>query len=107
MIHIRCRERNDSLFRQARSWAFHNVRICRQYRRPGEPVPSGWKVWFRESRRLVHSVRRYVRVPERRASLVWQYGWHLGLLQGALRWRIPPVALDSSEWKNLGSRATD
>ena len=103
VIYIRYREDGGTSFRQARRWAEYNVRLCKRYRSAHEPIPGGWPAWFRESRRLALTLGRYLLHPKARAGLTWQYGWHVGLLQGAVRYRIPPVALDNGEWKRVSS----
>jgi GT2 family glycosyltransferase len=90
-LHVRYRGDARALFRQARNFGEYNWVLCQRYRPLGMPPISpreelrGWlKVW-----------RTLLGLPRHRNtwSLIWQFAWRLGRLQGMLRYALPKLLL--------------
>ncbi len=95
-LHIRFPSAGGS-FLQARQWARANTLIYKRHGRNkqdhGEPdeAPRPWRWYFAGLWRIVRRIPR-MRKERVRAFILWQSGWHLGLLEGAIRHRVPPVS---------------
>ncbi len=90
VIHYRCRSTLGGLFKQALSFAAYDARIYRRYRRPNDMVLHPWKGYIGGWDSLLRDVDQ-LRSEETRAGWVWRLGWHLGLLEGSFRHRVPPI----------------
>jgi len=91
VIHIRFRDSMKGVMKQSRNWAMYNQAVFSRYRAPGDRLHGAWHAWFRNWSRLFRLARRGRTIGER-YRLLWQLGWQIGLLQGSLRFRVPPVA---------------
>ena len=91
LLHVRYPENRSGLFRQARLWARANTALYRRYGVGGQAVAAAWRDYGEGVWRLVQKMIK-VRNPRVRAALIWQAGWHLGLLEGAVLNRVAPVA---------------
>lgn len=96
VVHYRHRATPWGQFRQAHVWGKHNALIYRRYRPEGARVEKAWTHYVREWRHLLPRLRRIRRNNESRARLAYRLGWQLGLLEGSLRYRVPPVACPES-----------
>jgi len=90
VIHYRCRTTLSEVFKQARSFAEHDLRLYRLYRPRGARPSEPWKRYVGEWDHLLRTVSE-LRSQEMRASWVWQLGWQVGRLQGSLKHFVPPV----------------
>jgi glycosyltransferase involved in cell wall biosynthesis len=90
MIHIRFREGLRRMFCQARRWAIYNEAVYARHG-DGEVIDRAWRTWFRGWRRIGRQTRR-ARTRIDRYRVAWQIGWHIGLLQGSLKYGVPPVS---------------
>jgi len=95
-IHIRYREGLRGLYRQARSWAAANNLVYRTHRSADATLDSPWRSYFSGWKRIASRLRR-IRSRPVRYILMWQLGWQVGLLEGSLRYRVPPVAQPVSD----------
>ena len=95
-LHIRFPSAGGS-FLQARKWARANTVIYKRYGRDeanhaeSDGAPRPWRWYFAGLWRIVRRIPR-MRKERVRAFVLWQSGWHLGLLEGAIRQRVPPVS---------------
>lgn len=108
-IHIRYSENPKDLFHQARRWARCQVLL---YKRHGDGVPLNrpWLSYLRITRGLLRSMPKVLQA-ESRARWMKAAGTHVGLLEGAIRYRVPPVChVKASEavsaWQALGDALT-
>ena len=88
-IHVRIRHDPRALFNQARHWAQYNVLMNRRYGR-GAAIPHPWKAHVQGWRNLLGCLPR-VFSRERRPAWLKSLGTQIGLLEGAIRYRVPPV----------------
>ena len=88
-IHVRIRPNSGALFNQARNWAQYNVLMNRRYGR-GDAIPHPWKSHVQGWRNLLGCLPR-VFSQERRPAWLKSLGTQIGLLEGAIRYRVPPV----------------
>lgn len=90
VLHVRYPENRSGLFRQARLWARANTALYRKYGLGGQAVAEAWRDYAGGVWRAIRKLRK-LRNPRARSAVVWQIGWHLGLLEGALIHRVAPV----------------
>lgn len=89
VVHVRYSSHPAGLFRQSRLWAEYNELM---YKRYGEdrPMEHPWLAYGRTWRDLIlHAPRLLHR--EKRSAWMKTLGTQIGLLEGALRYRVPPV----------------
>jgi glycosyltransferase involved in cell wall biosynthesis len=105
-VHVRLRSTSRGAFRQARQWACYNTLLHRRYRseRP-DPVAS-WRRYLRGWRAVLGHLKNPTSLARssKRMRLAWSAGWHLGLLEGALRYGVAPVAKDRSREPRAAGR---
>ncbi|SRR5581483_2508286 len=89
VLHVRYSARPASLFRQARLWAVYNALLYKRYR-SRMCLPHPWKEYFGTWRDLLRCAPRTLR-RETRSAWMKTLGTQVGLLQGAIRYRVPPV----------------
>ena len=89
VIHVRYSSEPVALFRQARLWAEYNELMYRRYGR-GAPMAHPWTTYLQTWRDLIFCIPRTFQ-KETRASWMKTLGTQIGLLQGAIRFRVPPV----------------
>ena len=89
LIHVRYSAKPGFLFRQARLWALYNVLMYKRYGQ-GMQVSSPWRGYLVTWRDLLRCWRRTLS-KETRAAWLKTLGTQVGLLQGAIRFRVPPV----------------
>jgi len=91
VVHYRFRNRHQALFNQARHWGQYNVLMYKRYRQHMR-LANPWK---RHLSRWYALVRRAPQLLQRENRLPWMktLGTQVGLLQGAIRYRVPPVAI--------------
>jgi peptidoglycan/xylan/chitin deacetylase (PgdA/CDA1 family)/glycosyltransferase involved in cell wall biosynthesis len=92
VIHIRLRESARARLRQARRWARANCELYSRYGRGQLYARHAWREYASDFFRLV---RRAVRVRNRGAflHLCARIGRQLGLLEGSLRYLVPPPVM--------------
>ena len=91
VIHIRFRDSMRGVFRQSRRWAMYNEAVFSRHRSPDDRLTGAWRAWLGNWGRLSRLARRGKGIRDR-YRLLWQIGWQVGLLQGSLRFRVPPAA---------------
>ncbi len=90
VLHVRYRDGCGGAMRQARRWARYNELIYRRYGRGEPPGRRPWREYLRKWKRLARETRKLLD-PEARLAWCWRFGWLLGLLQGSVLHRVPPV----------------
>ena len=93
MVHIRHRTSLAGLYSQARSWGQYNQLLFKRYRSGPSDDSLRWRAYIAEWLRLLRYLSHSVRNKEGRVRLIWQVGWQIGILKGALRYRVPPVSV--------------
>ena len=89
VVHVRYSSNPASLFRQARLWAEYNELMYRRYS-GGEQLADAWSWYMRTWRDLIFCLPRTMH-KETRGPWMKTLGTQIGLLQGAIRFRVPPV----------------
>lgn len=89
VVHVRYSSSPASLFQQARLWAQYNELMYRRYG-GGERLPRQWLSYVRTWHYLVCRVPRLLH-RETRSTWMKALGTQIGLLQGMIRFRVPPV----------------
>jgi glycosyltransferase involved in cell wall biosynthesis len=91
VVHVRCREKPGASFRQARLWGRYSVLLYKRYRPPGVSELWRWGLHTRAWKSLLRSLPR-VWSPQDRAQWLFRLGWQIGMLQGSIEHRVPPVS---------------
>jgi GT2 family glycosyltransferase len=89
VIHIRYSERSNVLFRQARLWAKYHAVLYRRYGGDA-PLDGVWRAYWRTWRDLLRCLPR-VLSSETRPAWMKSLGTQIGLLQGAVKYRVAPI----------------
>jgi glycosyltransferase involved in cell wall biosynthesis len=91
VVHYRFRDGPQALFNQARHWGQYNVLMYKRYR-AGVSLAHPWKRHLSLWRALI---RRAPCLLEKERRLVWvkTLGTQVGVLQGTIKYRVPPVSL--------------
>ncbi len=90
VMHVRYSDRARALFHQRRRWGKFNVLMYKRYRQemrlahPWREHLWRWRGLIRGSARLMHK--------ETRINWIRALGWQIGLLQGSIVYRVPPVS---------------
>jgi GT2 family glycosyltransferase len=90
VVHYRFKERNSALFNQARCWGQSNVLLYKRYRgaaRIKDPWIGHLSRWYTLPRRAPWLLQQ-----SQRPAWLKTLGTQVGVLQGAIRYRVPPVA---------------
>ena len=90
VIRIRLRGDPESIYRQARNYGEYNVKLSKRYRKFGKPQPNRWKRFLRSWYRILRSWHHKRADIDEQARFTWRYGWEMGRLIGALKYRVPP-----------------
>lgn len=93
VIHIRARSSAGGGYNQARLWARYNTLLYKKYRGNSAKLHGAWRQYFDSWRRLIRQWRM-LRTPANRMKWLWGVGWQVGLLQGALMYRVNPVCTE-------------
>ncbi|MGH7796426.1 MAG: glycosyltransferase [Candidatus Binatia bacterium] len=88
-IHIRYGDTSEALFRQARQWARYQVLLYKRYG-AGVPLESPWRSYLQTWRDLIGCAPRVFR-KETRPAWMKTLGTQVGLIEGAILYRVPPV----------------
>ena len=90
LVHYRFKDKNQALFNQARRWGQYNVLMYKRYRQ-NVRLKNPWR---RHLSRWYALVRRAPSLLDEQKRLAWMktFGTQVGVLQGAIRFRVPPVA---------------
>jgi glycosyltransferase involved in cell wall biosynthesis len=89
VVHIRYNSKPAALFRQARLWAEYNELMYRRYG-GGARMIHPWITYAQTWRGLLRCLPRALH-KDTRPAWMKALGTQIGLLQGAIRFRVPPV----------------
>jgi glycosyltransferase involved in cell wall biosynthesis len=89
VMHVRYSNKPMGLFHQARLWAEYNELMYKRYG-DGVRLAHPWATYTQTWRDLICCVPRMLR-KETRAGWMKTLGTQVGLLQGVIRFRVPPV----------------
>jgi glycosyltransferase involved in cell wall biosynthesis len=89
VVHVRYNSKPAALFRQARLWAEYNALMYRRYGR-GARMMHPWITYAQTWRGLLRCLPRALH-KDTRPAWMKALGTQIGLLQGAIRFRVPPV----------------
>ena len=89
VIHIRYSARSNDLFRQARLWAQYHSLLYRRYADDGS-LKGCWRSYLRTWRDLIRCLPRTLS-RETRAAWMKTLGTQVGLLQGSIKYGVPPI----------------
>jgi glycosyltransferase involved in cell wall biosynthesis len=89
VVHVRYSRNPVSLFRQARLWAKYNELMYRRYG-GGARLSHPWAAYVQTWRDLIFCIPRAFH-NETRSAWMKTLGTQIGLLQGVIRFRVPPV----------------
>ena len=92
IVHIRHRTSLVELYAQARDWAQYNQLLFKRYRHDSPSELWRWRAYMGEWFLLLRNLSHFLRCKEGRALLFWRVGWQMGLLKGAVLYRVPPVS---------------
>jgi len=90
VVHYRLKDKHHALFSQSRCWGRYNVLLYKRYRenmRLTRPWRRHLSRWYGLMRRVPFLYRQ-----QHRYAWIKALGTQVGVLQGALRYRVPPVA---------------
>jgi GT2 family glycosyltransferase len=88
-IHIRYSDKPKDLFRQARRWARYQALLYKRYGRE-LPLEQPWRSYVQTWRDLIGCMPRMF-MAQTRGAWMKTAGTQIGLLEGVLRYRVPPV----------------
>jgi hypothetical protein len=88
-IHIRYADDAEILFDQAREWARYQALMYKRYG-GGVPMENPWRSYLQTWRDLFGCAPRLFR-KETRPAWMKTLGTQIGLIEGAVRYRVPPV----------------
>ena len=89
IVHVRYSAKPGSLFQQARLWAEYNELMYKRYG-GGMKLTHPWEAYTQTWRDLIFCVPRMFK-KETRPAWMKTLGTQIGLLQGMIRFRVPPV----------------
>jgi glycosyltransferase involved in cell wall biosynthesis len=89
VIHVRYQASGGALFRQARRWGRYQALLYKRYG-DGAALDHPWHFYFQTWRDLIGCMPRLFKNAQRPAWMK-TLGTQIGLLEGAIRYRVPPV----------------
>jgi GT2 family glycosyltransferase len=91
VVHYRFKDRHRAMFNQARHWGKYNALMYKRYGRDAKLADP----WRRHLSRWYALMRRAHCLLRKQERLAWMktLGTQVGVLQGAIRYRVPPVAV--------------
>ena len=80
------------LLRQTRERASYNIYLAERYR-PNELPRRSLRAWYSFGRRMLRLWLRLSQVRSREQFAEWLrvLGWHVGLLEGSVKYKAPPL----------------
>ena len=91
VVHYRFKDRHKALFNQARHWGQYNVLMYKRYRQ-NMRLANPWRRHLSRWRALIRRAP-YLLEPHNRLAWMKTLGTQVGVLQGSIRFRVPPIAV--------------
>lgn len=86
LVNYRFRGTLSGIYNQARLWGQYNVLLYKKYRSQGMPELP-WRTGLAEWVKLFKKLFR-IRSKSALIRWLWRFSWHLGRLQGSLKYRV-------------------
>ncbi|WP_298815762.1 glycosyltransferase family 2 protein [Chloroflexus sp.] len=95
VVHVRYRDTLGGMLRQTRERAIANVILARRYGDEQMHSRRALSLWLSYTRRWVRHLGRAIQIRQREHLAEWlrMNAWLIGLLQGSLKYRCPPLAI--------------
>lgn len=95
LVYVRYRDTLVGMLRQTRERAIANVALARRYSHLADTPRRSLSPWFSYARRWLRQIGRVVQIRQREHLAEWlrMNAWLIGLLQGSLQYRCPPLAI--------------
>ncbi|MEM6432203.1 MAG: hypothetical protein AAF708_23395, partial [Deinococcota bacterium] len=94
VVHYRFRNTFPKIYNQARGYAKTNVQLYRHYRdvHRDEEIFDRLKKPKVDIKKFVYLFLRYplIQDDKERGAWMWNWGWQMGTIQGAWRYRVMP-----------------
>ncbi len=90
IVHVRSPTGLRELFNQSRLWASYNVLLSKRYRTTAAGIPHPWTDYGMEWARVLRGLPR---LGSRMSRVQWvrEFGWQVGITEGSVKHRVPPV----------------
>jgi glycosyltransferase involved in cell wall biosynthesis len=95
LVYVRYRDTLRGMLRQTRERAIANVALARRYSEQQGKRNTSLSPWLSYARRWLRQVGRLTKIRQREQFAEWlrMNAWLIGLLQGSLQYRCPPLAI--------------
>ncbi len=95
LVYVRYRDTLRGMLRQTRERAIANVALARRYSEQQDKRNTSLSPWLSYARRWLRQVGRLTKIRQREQFAEWlrMNAWLIGLLQGSLQYRCPPLAI--------------
>jgi GT2 family glycosyltransferase len=93
LIAVRSRSDRSGMLGQALRWSRQHVLLYKRYRPPGARIPHAWRLYFYFWKEWGKALLR-ARTEDQRMQLLWDFGWLLGQLVGAVMFFTTPVPFE-------------
>ncbi len=95
LVYIRYRDTLRGMLRQTRERAIANVALARRYSEQHSERNRSLSPWISYARRWLRQLGRLTKIRQREQFAEWlrMNAWLIGLLQGSLQYRCPPLAI--------------
>ncbi len=95
LVYVRYRDTLRGMLRQTRERAIANVALARRYSEQQGERNTSLSPWLSYARRWLRQMGRLTKIRQREQFAEWlrMNAWLIGLLQGSLQYRCPPLAI--------------
>jgi len=95
LVYVRYRDTLRGMLRQTRERAIANVALARRYSEQQGERNTSLSPWLSYARRWLRQLGRLTKIRQREQFAEWlrMNAWLIGLLQGSLQYRCPPLAI--------------
>jgi glycosyltransferase involved in cell wall biosynthesis len=95
LVYVRYRDTLRGMLRQTRERAIANVALARRYSQQQGESKRSLSPWLSYARRWLRQLGRLTKIRQREQFAEWlrMNAWLIGLLQGSLQYRCPPLAI--------------
>ncbi len=95
LVYVRYRDTLRGMWRQTRERAIANVALAHRYSEQQGKRNTSLSPWLAYARRWLRQLGRLTKIRQREQFAEWlrMNAWLIGLLQGSLQYRCPPLAI--------------